>query len=130
MKNDINKKELIEELSLLIARSMWEMLPAFRFKEGKNYTEVTMVQAYHQGLLDMNTIWGRETKHLNLKEPIWDPQIPTSYFDPKSDYTEEDLTTAYYKGLKEIEDVWHKAIKDFKTKIEKEVKNEKSSKNK
>ena len=126
----MNKKEITEELSLLIARSMWEMLPVFRFKEGKNYTEVTMVQAYHQGLLNMNTIWGRETKHLNLKEPIWEPQIPTSYFDPKSDYTEEDLTTAYYKGIKEIENMWHKAIKDFKTKIEKEVKNEKSSKNK
>ena len=65
MKNDVNKKELIEELSLLIARSMWEMLPAFRFKEGKNYTEATMMQVYHQGLLDMDKIWRRETKHLN-----------------------------------------------------------------
>jgi len=70
---------------------------------------------------------GKETKHLNLKEPIWDPPIPTSYFDPRSDYTEEDLTMAYYNGIKEIDNMWHKAIKDFKTKIEKEVKNEKNS---
>ena len=63
----MKKSELIEELSKLEARSMWEMLPAFRFKDGKNYTEMDLTRAYYNGLREMEEAWHKVITELKKK---------------------------------------------------------------
>ena len=124
----MTKEEIIKELSKLESRSMWDSLIAFRFKEGKNYTEMDLNRAYLKGLRDMNEIW--EEKTIRFEKEIqannikldWEilPVFPS--FKRDNNYTEIDLTEVYNKGLMGMEKVWHTAVTELKDKIKSEDK--------
>lgn len=63
----MKKKALIEELRKLEGRSMFEMLPAFRFKEGKNYTHIDLIRAYYKGCKETEEAWHNAIKELKEK---------------------------------------------------------------